>query len=71
MLRRVAATNAVPLVDVHGAMLEASGEHLPGFDLFVDYVHFNPKGPDVAAAAMEQGLTEEGLIDDLAGLRAE
>ncbi len=46
----------VTFVDAHRALHEASGAHLPGFDLFTDYVHLNPRGAEVVGRAIVDAL---------------
>jgi len=63
VLLRVAHRFDLPLADVHAALHEASPGHLPGFDLFVDFVHLNPRGSEVVAAEMAASLRSSGLVD--------
>ena len=63
----VAASHDVPLADAHAALHAAAGEHLPGFDLFTDYVHLNPRGAQVVATSIADTLRGEGLVSELAG----
>ena len=65
-LRRAVAEHGV-LADAHGALHVAAGPHLPGYDLFVDYVHLNPRGVEVVAAEIVRASTEAGLVDGWAG----
>ena len=52
----------LPLADVHAALHEASPGHLPGFDLFVDFVHLNPLGSKIVAQEMASALRKSGLL---------
>jgi lysophospholipase L1-like esterase len=63
VLLRVAKRFDLPLADVHAALHEASPGHLPGFDLFVDFVHLSPRGSTVVAAEMAASLRSSGLVD--------
>jgi hypothetical protein len=60
---RAAADEHGVLVDAHAALHAASGDHLPGFDLFIDFVHLNPKAVDVVTDAIVDGARNAGLID--------
>ncbi len=51
----------VTVVDAHGLLHRASGEHLPGFDLFSDYVHLNPRGAAVVADGVMEALDVAAL----------
>jgi lysophospholipase L1-like esterase len=62
VLLEVAREHDLPLSDVHGALHEASPGHLPGFDLFVDFVHLSPIGSKVVAGAMAETLQSSGLL---------
>ncbi len=62
VLLDIAGKHQLPLADVHAALHEASPGHLPGFDLFVDFVHLSPAGSRVVAREMAATLKESGLI---------
>lgn len=64
-LRKAADHHGV-LVDSHAALHEAAGDHLPGFDLFVDFVHLNPRGAAVVADSIVAGARNAGLVEDWA-----
>jgi len=63
VLLDVAESYQLPVADVHAALHEASPGHLPGFDLFVDFVHLSPRGSEVVAAEMARSLRSSGLVD--------
>jgi len=60
-LVRLAERDGVTLVDGHGLLHAASADHLPGFDLFTDYVHLNPRGARVIADGVLDALNVEAL----------
>ena len=62
-LLRVAKRFDLPVADAHAALHEASPGHLPGFDLFLDFVHLNPRGSAVVASEMKRALVSAGLIE--------
>jgi len=68
VLLDVASRHQLPLADIHAALHEASPGHLPGFDLFVDFVHLSPKGSLVVAKEMAATLRESGLVSKWSGL---
>jgi hypothetical protein len=61
VLRRAAQVGGV-LADAHGALHVAAGRHLPGFDLFVDFVHLNPTGSAVVAESIAGAAKDAGLV---------
>jgi lysophospholipase L1-like esterase len=63
---RLAREYGLPLLDAHAALHRASGDHLPGNDLFLDAVHLNPRGARVVAEEMAAGLRRDGVTDELA-----
>jgi len=67
VLLEVAERYDLPLADVHAALHEASPGHLPGFDLFVDFVHLSPRGSEVVAAEMAATLENSGLVESWKG----
>jgi len=62
-ISRIAARMDVPMADAHAALHEASPDHLPGFGLYWDYVHFNAAGTAVVATEIARVIEEEGLLD--------
>ncbi len=64
-LRLAAAEHGV-LADAHAALHVAAGDHLPGYDLFVDYVHLNPRGADIVAGVLLDAARDAGYVDDWA-----
>ncbi len=62
-LMDVAERYELPVADVHSALHEASPGHLPGFDLFADFVHLSPRGSKVVAAEMARSIRSTGLLD--------
>jgi len=61
---QVAEQFSLPVADAHAALHEASPGHLPGFDLFLDFVHLNPRGSEVVAAEMRRTLVTSGLVEE-------
>jgi lysophospholipase L1-like esterase len=68
IIDRVAARYAVPLADADDALHRAAGRHLPGNDLFFDFVHLNPAGAQVVADELATTIDEAGLVEGLAAL---
>ncbi len=66
ILVRTAEQHDVPLADAHAALHRAAGAHLPGNDLFIDFVHLNPAGAAVVADELVATIEAAGLIDGLA-----
>lgn len=62
-ISRIAVRECVPLADAHAALHEASPDHLPGFGLYWDYVHFNAAGAAVVAAEIARVIEAEELLD--------
>jgi lysophospholipase L1-like esterase len=60
-IERLARRRGVTLVDAHALLHVAAGEHLPGFDLFTDYVHVNPRGAQVVADGIMEALDLDAL----------
>jgi lysophospholipase L1-like esterase len=67
LLVELADEYGLPLIDTHAALHRASGDHLPGNDLFIDFVHLNPRGAQVVAEEMASELRRVGLVDELVG----
>lgn len=63
---REAALEHGVLADTHGALHVAAGPHLPGYDLFVDYVHLNPRGAEVVAIELARAARDAGYVTDWA-----
>lgn len=61
IIDRLGHREGVVVVDAHGLLHRAAGDHLPGFDLFTDYVHLNPRGAAVVAQGMMDGLDVAAL----------
>ena len=61
----------VVLADIHVALHEVDPGHLPGWGLFYDYVHFNPRGARVAADEIVASMARSGLTGRLAARCAE
>jgi len=64
---QVAERFGLPVADAHAALHEASPGHLPGFDLFLDFVHLNPRGSEVVASEMRRSLLASGLVEGWSG----
>lgn len=62
-LREIAGRLDVPLADAHAALHAASGEHLPGFDLFFDYVHVNPRGAELVGRTLAETAVAAGWVE--------
>lgn len=60
---RIARRHDVPLADAHAALHEASPDHLPGFGMYWDFVHFNAAGTAVVAAEIARVMEGEGLLE--------
>ena len=56
IIREVAASQNVPLIDLESAINDASPHGVPGPELFVDYCHLNWQGQAIVADAMYQAL---------------
>jgi|GEM_PF-2957181 len=54
--RDVAERFGLAFVDANVGLRAAAGDHLPGFDLFVDYVHLNARGSAVVGSAIAEEL---------------
>ena len=64
----VASRYDVPLADAHAALHAASGGHLPGFNLFTDYVHLNQRGAEIVTTSISETLRTTGLVNELSAL---
>jgi len=62
VVRQVATEQDAIFVDLPAAFRSASASGVPGYDLFVDYVHPTPVGNELAAATVAQRLVDEGVI---------
>jgi hypothetical protein len=49
-LKKMARDSSMTIASLHGRFDEISQNHIPGNDLFVDYIHPNKKGLDIIAA---------------------
>ncbi len=64
ILRDVAARRGGTLVDIVPALEAASGDGIPGLDVFTDYVHLNERGQEIAAHELLRALHARGLLPD-------
>jgi tetratricopeptide (TPR) repeat protein len=62
VLRELAARRRVPLVDIIPPLEAASGDGIPGYDVFTDYVHLTEQGQEIAAQEMLRALRARGLL---------
>jgi tetratricopeptide (TPR) repeat protein len=62
ILRDVAARRGVPLVDIIPPLEAASGDGIPGYDVFTDYVHLTEQGQEIAAQEMLRALLARGFL---------
>lgn len=58
VVKKVAAAQGVPLVDIPRAFAEQTETGVPGADLFVDNLHFNGFGHRVAADAIAEAVAK-------------
>jgi tetratricopeptide (TPR) repeat protein len=66
LLRQVAEARGVPLVDIVPPIEAAAGDGIPGFDVFVDYVHLTERSQELAAQEMLRALWDRGLLPGVA-----
>jgi tetratricopeptide (TPR) repeat protein len=71
ILREIAARRAAPLVDLLPPLDAASGDGIPGLDVFTDYVHLNERGQEIAAQEMLRALHARGLLPERTGAQIE
>jgi tetratricopeptide (TPR) repeat protein len=64
ILRDVVARQGGNLVDILPPLEAASGDGIPGLDVFTDYVHLNEHGQEIAAHEMLRALHARGLLPD-------
>jgi lysophospholipase L1-like esterase len=62
VVRQVAAEQGAIYVDLPAAFRAASDDTIPGYNLFIDYVHPTPDGNELAAATVARALLDEGVI---------
>lgn len=62
ILRQVAARRGVPLVDIVPPLEAASGDGIPGLDVFTDYVHLTEQGQEIAAQEFLRALRAGGIV---------
>ncbi len=60
-IRAFAAAQGVPLADVEAALVRASRDGIPGFEMFVDSLHPSPWGNRVIADCIADTIASAGL----------
>ena len=66
IIERIAAENALPLIDVYSRIEKESSNNIIGYDLFRDHVHLNDKGNRIAMEELFQGISR--YLDSKANL---
>jgi tetratricopeptide (TPR) repeat protein len=62
ILREIAARRSVPLVDIVTALDAVAGDGIPGFDVFIDYVHLTEQSQELVAQEMLRALQARDLL---------
>ncbi len=62
ILRQVAASRNVPLVDIIPPLEAAAAGGIAGLDVFTDYVHLTERGQEIAAHEMVRALEAKGML---------
>jgi len=62
ILRDVAAKQGVPLVDIVEPLSAAAGDGIPGYDVFLDYVHLTEQSQELVAQELLKALRARGLL---------
>ncbi|MGE5847606.1 MAG: hypothetical protein ACM34O_12830 [Ignavibacteria bacterium] len=62
-LRKIAENSSLTIADVKGAFSRFSPNHIPGDDLFADYIHPNLAGLDIIAAEYSRLILDKILKD--------
>jgi hypothetical protein len=57
----------VPLVDIIPPLEAVSGDGIPGYDVFTDYVHLTEQGQEIVAQEMLRGLKARGFLPEVTG----
>ncbi len=71
ILREVAASRSVPLVDILPPLEAVAGDGIPGFDVFTDYVHLTEQGQEIAAHEMLRALKARGFLAEVSDAEVE
>jgi tetratricopeptide (TPR) repeat protein len=71
ILRDVAARRSVPLVDLLPPLEAASGDGIPGYEVFTDYVHLTEQGQEIAAQEMLRALAAHGFLPGVSAAAVE
>ena len=71
ILREVAAARHVPLVDLLPPLEAASGDAIPGYDVFTDYVHLTEQGQEIAAQELLRALAAGGFLPGVSAAAVE
>jgi len=61
-VRTVATRSGATLVDTASQIARSAERDILGFDEFFDHVHFTPRGAEIAAAALFEGVREAGVV---------
>lgn len=71
VLREVAARTGTPLVDILPPLDAAAADGIPGFDVFLDYVHLTERSQEIVAQELLRALLGRGLLPGVTAAEVE
>lgn len=64
ILREVAARRGAPLVDILPPLEAVAGDGIPGYDVFLDYVHLTEESQEIVAHELLRAMWARGMLPD-------